>query len=71
MVNNKRQRPEEQEQDDEDTNAQARGDTALSMAEKLKRACARCRGLKVSHPRGHCYWRGSKPQCVGPLPLQG
>lgn len=43
-VSNKRQRPEEQE-DDEDIADQTRGQ--LSAAEKLKRACARCRGLKV------------------------
>ena len=52
-------------------NAQARGDTAMSLAEKLKRACARCRGLKVSHPPGVPYRLESKPQCIGPLPLQG
>lgn len=71
VVGNKRQRPEDQEQDEGDTNAQARGDTALSLAEKLKRACARCRGLKVNHSPGHPYWLGSKPQCTGPLPLPG
>lgn len=45
---NKRQRPEEQEED-EDMTDQTRGHTLqLSAAEKLKRAaCARCRGLKV------------------------
>jgi hypothetical protein len=45
-VSNKRQRSEDQDQDEGD-NAQGRGDTAMSLAEKLKRACARCRGLKV------------------------
>jgi hypothetical protein len=50
-ASNKRQRSEEQEEEEGgDTNAQARGDaTQLSAAEKLKRACARCRGLKVCH----------------------
>src|SRR6266852_5013143 len=44
---NKRQRPEEQDED-EDMTDQTRGHTLqLSTAEKLKRACARCRGLKV------------------------
>jgi hypothetical protein len=47
IVSNKRQRPEEQEED-EDMADQTRGHTLqLSLAEKLKRACARCRGLKV------------------------
>jgi hypothetical protein len=46
-VSNKRQRPEEQEED-EDMTDHSRGHTLqLSIAEKLKRACARCRGLKV------------------------
>jgi hypothetical protein len=46
-ISNKRQRPEEQE-DDGDFTDQTRGHTLqLSTAEKLKRACARCRGLKV------------------------
>jgi hypothetical protein len=47
-LSNKRQRPEDQEDDAGDVNGQTRGDAhRLSMAEKLKRACARCRGLKV------------------------
>jgi hypothetical protein len=47
-VRNKRQRPEEQDED-EDMTDQMQGNTLqLSTAEKLKRACARCRGLKVS-----------------------
>jgi hypothetical protein len=47
QTSNKRQRPEEQEED-EDMADQTRGHTLqLSTAEKLKRACARCRGLKV------------------------
>ena len=54
-VSNKRQRSEDQDQDEGDINAQARGDTAMSLAEKLKRACARCRGLKVSHPLSVLY----------------
>jgi len=46
-VSNKRQRPEEQEEDG-DIPDQTPGHTLqLSTAEKLKRACARCRGLKV------------------------
>jgi hypothetical protein len=46
-VSNKRQRPEEQEEDGDITD-QTRGHSLqLSTAEKLKRACARCRGLKV------------------------
>jgi hypothetical protein len=46
-VSNKRQRPEEQEEDGDSTD-QTRGHALqLSTAEKLKRACARCRGLKV------------------------
>jgi len=49
-VSNKRQRPEEQEEDG-DFMDQTRGHTLqLSTAEKLKRACARCRGLKVCPP---------------------
>ncbi|KAF8271195.1 hypothetical protein EI94DRAFT_1797367 [Lactarius quietus] len=57
-VSNKRQRPEDQDQDEGDVNAQARGDTAMSLAEKLKRACARCRGLKV-----RCHFRDDKDTC--------
>lgn len=57
-VGNKRQRSEDQEQDEGDVNAHARGDTALSLAEKLKRACARCRGLKV-----RCHFRDDKDTC--------
>jgi hypothetical protein len=45
-VSNKRQRSEEQEEDAGDITDQTRGHT-LQLAEKLKRACARCRGLKV------------------------
>lgn len=49
-LSNKRQRPEEQDED-EDMADQTRGHTLqLSTAEKLKRACARCRGLKVCLP---------------------
>ncbi|KAI0303682.1 hypothetical protein B0F90DRAFT_1310868 [Multifurca ochricompacta] len=49
-MSNKRQRPEEQDEDGGDGNAQARSDTAqLLSAEKLKRACARCRGLKEDY----------------------
>jgi len=45
---NKRQRSEEQEEDAGDVDDQMRGDTLqMSAADKLKRACARCRGLKV------------------------
>lgn len=45
---NKRQRSEEQEEDAGDVDGQMRGDALqMSAAEKLKRACARCRGLKV------------------------
>lgn len=51
-VSNKRQRPEEQEEDAGDVNAQTCGDIPMSTVEKLKRACARCRGLKVCHPTG-------------------
>jgi hypothetical protein len=44
---NKRLRSEEHDEDG-DVSPQTRGDaTQLSAAEKLKRACARCRGLKV------------------------
>ncbi|KAH9041647.1 hypothetical protein EDB85DRAFT_2242516 [Lactarius pseudohatsudake] len=56
-VSNKRQRPEDQDQEG-DVNSQARGDTALSLAEKLKRACARCRGLKV-----RCHFRDDRDIC--------
>ncbi|KAH9168828.1 hypothetical protein EDB89DRAFT_2073548 [Lactarius sanguifluus] len=56
-VSNKRQRPEDQDQEG-DVNSQARGDTALSLAEKLKRACARCRGLKV-----RCHFRDDRDTC--------
>jgi hypothetical protein len=56
-VSNKRQRSEDQDQDEGD-NAQGRGDTAMSLAEKLKRACARCRGLKV-----RCHFRDDKDTC--------
>ena len=50
-VSNKRQRSDEQEEDMEGDNSQTRGDALqLSAAEKLKRACARCRGLKVCPP---------------------
>lgn len=46
-ASNKRQRSVEQEEDG-DTTDQTRGLTLqLSTAEKLKRACTRCRGLKV------------------------
>jgi len=66
---NKRQRSEEQEEDEGDVNDQMRGDTLqMSAAEKLKRACARCRGLKVrrttdilSESRFNCLWIGSLP----------
>jgi hypothetical protein len=45
---NKRQRPEDQEEDEGDVTDQTRGHSLqLSTVEKLKRACARCRGLKV------------------------
>jgi hypothetical protein len=48
-ASNKRQRPEDQEEDAGDVTDQTRGHALqLSTAEKLKRACARCRGLKVS-----------------------
>jgi len=51
-ASNKRQRPEEQEDDAGDVNGQTCGDAPqLSAAEKLKRACARCRGLKVCRLR--------------------
>jgi hypothetical protein len=70
-VSNKRQRSEDQDQDEGDLNAQARGDTAMSLAEKLKRACARCRGLKVSHPPVSFTGLNLLIQCIGPLPLQG
>ena len=47
-ASNKRQRPEDQEEDVGDATDQTRGHSLqLSTAEKLKRACARCRGLKV------------------------
>lgn len=47
-MSNKRPRPEDQEEDVGDTTDQTRGHSLqLSAAEKLKRACARCRGLKV------------------------
>ena len=66
---NKRQRSEEQEEDAEDVNDQMRVDNLqMSAAEKLKRACARCRGLKVlrntgilSESRSNCLWIGSLP----------
>ena len=66
-VSNKRQRPGEQEEDVGDVNSQGRGD-ALSMPDKLKRACARCRGLKVccpDVPGESCF----DYSCVGSLPL--
>jgi hypothetical protein len=47
-VSNKRPRSDEPEEDTEGVNAQMHGDALpLSAAEKLKRACTRCRGLKV------------------------
>lgn len=57
-LSNKRQRPEEQEEDG-DIADQTRGHTLqLSTAEKLKRACARCRGLKV-----RCHFREDNDTC--------
>jgi hypothetical protein len=65
---NKRQRPEDQEEDVGDVTDQTRGHALqLSTAEKLKRACARCRGLKVRRrtntPRksGSIFLIGSLP----------
>jgi hypothetical protein len=46
-VSNKRQRPEEQDEDEDMTDQTPGHALQLSTAEKLKRACARCRGLKV------------------------
>jgi hypothetical protein len=67
---NKRQRSEEQEEDGGDPNSHARGDnTQLSAAEKLKRACARCRGLKVCHLSNILDKQGFKRSWIGPLPL--
>ena len=69
-ASNKRQRPEDQEEDVGDVTDQTRGHTLqLSTVEKLKRACARCRGLKVCHvlqipPACRYLW-------IGSLPLQG
>ena len=65
---NKRQRSEDAEDDAED-DGQMRVDTLqMSAAEKLKRACARCRGLKVlrttgilGESRSNCLWIGSLP----------
>ena len=73
-TSNKRQRSEDQDQDEGD-NVQGRGDTAMSLADKLKRACARCRGLKVGYrvhvPNGlkltrckvRCHFRDDKDTC--------
>ena len=68
-ASNKRQRSEDQDQDEGD-NVQGRGDTAMSLADKLKRACARCRGLKVGYRVSVPNRLESNP-VQGPLPLQG
>jgi hypothetical protein len=69
-VSNKRQRPEEQEDDAGDGNGQTRGDAhQLSMAEKLKRACARCRGLKVCRPTDVLRKSRFNGSHIGSLPL--
>ena len=69
-VSNKRQRPDEQEDDAGDGDGQTRGDAhQLSMAEKLKRACARCRGLKVCRPADVLSKSRFNGPCIGSLPL--
>ncbi|KAH9064023.1 hypothetical protein EDB87DRAFT_1701527 [Lactarius vividus] len=68
-VSNKRQRPEDQDQEG-DVNSQARGDTALSLAEKLKRCLCSLPGSQKmteihatdvsKHPRSVLFQAGSR-----------
>jgi hypothetical protein len=66
-VGNKRQRPEEQEDDAGDGDTQMRGDA--SAIDKLKRACARCRGLKVCRPTDVRSKFSPNRSLIGSLPL--
>ncbi|KAI0267719.1 hypothetical protein BC834DRAFT_821940 [Gloeopeniophorella convolvens] len=57
---NKRQRSEEQDEDDGEGNVQGRSDSAQgASADKLKRACTRCRGLK----KVRCHFRDDNDTC--------
>jgi hypothetical protein len=66
---NKRPRSEEQEDDAGDVNSHQGDPQQLSAAEKLKRACARCRGLKVCRPTDVLSESHFNCSYIGSLPL--